>query len=529
MAHQQQQPRPPLPTAIETDANLAVQTDADLEERNWDFRYMSLPGATAMPGIASVSPIRGRRRTATAGEETAEDLQSHTATVEIPADNGEGLLEARPVIDDRVDLAAAQPVNAEEMTQRAQSKQRKERQCQRIGAALLVISILIIVVSTVFGTTNNRADTQTAIMIDVGANNKTLAPTPSPTSSPTSSLLDIDDLPSTTVQAILDPNSPQQKAYIWVAQHPDFRQNMTNWRKKQLLALATFYHSFNHGNGTTWPDSYRWMDYGTHECYWFTSVDNPRSITTWSYEWYYSQWDYTRYFCNCGRLWMPGVAVRPSPWDSNCDAENRFQHLMWYGEVLQGTLPEEISFLTSLLALGLSSQALSGTIPSQIGLMASLSTLDLSKNTITGTIPSSIGLLQSMLSLDLSGNQIESSIPNEIGFQTALSRFAISNNMITGRIPSTIGLTNLTEILAFSNNISNHLPTEIGLLTGLIRIEIMHNSLTGIPTEAGRLKVLQKLDAQGNFISSLPSEMGQLTSLEYLGLSDNSIKGTLPR
>ncbi|KAK2632086.1 hypothetical protein EUGRSUZ_L02010, partial [Eucalyptus grandis] len=85
---------------------------------------------------------------------------------------------------------------------------------------------------------------------------------------------------------------------------------------------------------------------------------------------------------------------------------------------LNGSIPEELSFLSELHGLNLSHNHLSGNIPIGIGNMTSLESLDLSNNHLSGTIPQSISALTSLAHLNLSQNDLMGQIPKGNQIQT---------------------------------------------------------------------------------------------------------------
>ncbi|KAK3422750.1 LOW QUALITY PROTEIN: hypothetical protein EUGRSUZ_G03160, partial [Eucalyptus grandis] len=85
---------------------------------------------------------------------------------------------------------------------------------------------------------------------------------------------------------------------------------------------------------------------------------------------------------------------------------------------LNGSIPEELSFLLGLHGLNLSHNHLSGDIPIGIGNMRSLESLDLSNNHISRIIPQGISTLTSLAHLNLSQNDLMGHIPKGNQIQT---------------------------------------------------------------------------------------------------------------
>lgn len=118
--------------------------------------------------------------------------------------------------------------------------------------------------------------------------------------------------------------------------------------------------------------------------------------------------------------------------------------------VLQGSLPYEMSNLQSLTILDLSDNNLSGQLPSFLGDLAALESLQLGSNKISGSLID-FSTLKSLATLDLSHNSITGTIPSTFLHSVNSSQTVfvdLSANQISGSIPS-----NLTRL----DNLSIHL------------------------------------------------------------------------
>ncbi|XP_073000097.1 receptor-like protein 4 isoform X2 [Typha latifolia] len=83
--------------------------------------------------------------------------------------------------------------------------------------------------------------------------------------------------------------------------------------------------------------------------------------------------------------------------------------------------------------LDLASQGLKGYISDQISLLTNLVSLNLSSNSLEGELPSGLGKA-SLVRLDLSSNQFSGSIPDSFG-STSLQIVLLNNNELDGQVP----------------------------------------------------------------------------------------------
>ena len=199
---------------------------------------------------------------------------------------------------------------------------------------------------------------------------------------------------------------------------------------------------------------------------------------------------------------------------------------------LRGTIPPELSNLSSLRLLNLRHNELTGKIPPELGILADLEVLNLTDNFIEGAIPSEILGLSNLTRLQLGGNLIEDQIPAELGDLTALTHLELDRNRIAGGIPSELGnLRNLRVLSLALNRLSGEIPRELGRLSNLEVLWLAGCSrLSGrIPSELGDIDSLRVLDVAGNVLTGeIPRELGNLGSLERLGLGSNFLTGNIP-
>ncbi|TYI41946.1 hypothetical protein ES332_A01G062800v1 [Gossypium tomentosum] len=91
--------------------------------------------------------------------------------------------------------------------------------------------------------------------------------------------------------------------------------------------------------------------------------------------------------------------------------------------------------LTIFAAIDMSSNRFEGTIPETVGNLISLIVLNFSHNHLTGHIPSSLGNLAALESLDLSCNRLVGEIPSQLTGLNFLEVLNLSDNHLVGLIP----------------------------------------------------------------------------------------------
>lgn len=90
----------------------------------------------------------------------------------------------------------------------------------------------------------------------------------------------------------------------------------------------------------------------------------------------------------------------------------------------------------SFTELNLSGNRISGSIPPEISKLSSLNELDLGYNELSGSIPPEISKLSSLWKLDLSSNLLAGTIPLEMASLSRLTYLYLSDNScLTGGIP----------------------------------------------------------------------------------------------
>ena len=192
-------------------------------------------------------------------------------------------------------------------------------------------------------------------------------------------------------QALQDKDSPQFQAVDWLAQEQmagivAYDSN-SHYDLIQRYVMAVLY--FSTTLGRDWKESLNFLS-TTHVCDWHQSADQQESFSSSS--------------GGSGRL-RYGVECYPNSKDIRL-IDLTLNHL-------QGTIPRELGFLTTLQVLDLGLNALQSTIPSELGLLSThLQVLDLRENKLTGSVPDALTSLTNLDTMLIYINQLTGSIPD---------------------------------------------------------------------------------------------------------------------
>lgn len=207
---------------------------------------------------------------------------------------------------------------------------------------------------------------------------------------------------------------------------------------------------------------------------------------------------------------------------------------------------------TSIIAIDLTQHNLQGTLPNDISLISSLATLELNVNRIIRTLPCGLFFLP-LATLQLSENRLSSTLPACIANATLLETLTLAHNRISGPLPSIVSCTSLRHLDLQNNTIyyeplphlssdmqlqvinlngnrfTGTIPTSWFNATSFTHISLANNSITSSLYGIDKWTQLQFLNLERNRIyGSLPSSLSTLTALSYVYLYNNHLNSTVP-
>ncbi|KAH0735840.1 hypothetical protein KY285_011547 [Solanum tuberosum] len=195
--------------------------------------------------------------------------------------------------------------------------------------------------------------------------------------------------------------------------------------------------------------------------------------------------------------------------------------------------PMPVNVSSSLRYLDLGYTNMRGVLTESFFLPSnSLETLKLSDNDLLkGVFPKTHPSNTLLMELDISGTGISGELPHSIGTFSSLNILNLYGCQFSGSIPDSIGnLTQITELLLSYNHFTGHIPSTISKLKHLRILYLSDNSFSGeIPDVFSNFQKIYYLDlSENSFTGPFPASILGLTHLEYLDMSSNSLSGPLP-
>eukprot|EP00977_Amphora_coffeiformis_P026143 scaffold24206_cov250-Amphora_coffeaeformis.AAC.2 len=269
--------------------------------------------------------------------------------------------------------------------------------------------------------------------------------------------------PSSTFPLVGVPGTCQNWAREWLGSNADIMEFSVE-RVRQRFALAVFYCETD---GASWDENDLWVS-ELHECDWNT---------------------------------MAGI--------DPCNRQEEYQILRYSGQQMRGTLPPELSMVSSLWEISLSDNFLTGTIPSDFSKLSELDTFSVAYNLFRGKIPEFLWTFEDLIHLDLGYNLFSGTIPDTLHLtEPNLRDLFLSYNQFSGTIPSTFGQMDWQRLHLDGNQLHGTIPEDIN--AGKLRELLLHNN-----------------QLSGNFpAESFSTEWsGRHSKLEAVTLYQNNLEG----
>ena len=312
------------------------------------------------------------------------------------------------------------------------SEPSSEEQEEPKGVVMPVwLMMTVAVIASVVGATATSAPAaaQPAIPPLIVGQNAPTGPTHLPDIPMPANVPCVDDVACSKLMGAIDPVfPPQTRALInipgtcqnwsreWLRTSKDMMEFQVE-RIRQRFAMALMYCEFN---GDNWLEGELWVS-ELHECDWYTMI-----------------------------------GVDP------CGRHEQYQIIRNYGQQMRGTLPPEISMVSTLWEITLSDNLLSGTIPDDFRKLSELDTFSLSFNLFKGSIPDFMWQFEDMVHMDLAYNFFTGTIPEGVpGNEPNLNVLFLENNDISGSIPADFGQLKWKRLHMDGNQLTGTIPNDL--------------------------------------------------------------------
>lgn len=281
-------------------------------------------------------------------------------------------------------------------------------------------------------------------------------------------------LPPQTRALINVPGTCQNWSREWLRTGKDIMEFEVD-RIRQRFTMALIYCEFN---GDNWLEGELWVS-DLHECDWYTMI-----------------------------------GVDP------CGRNEQYQILRNYGQQMRGTLPPEISMMSSLWEITFADNLITGSIPTTLAKLSELDTLSLSFNLFKGPIPPFVWQFEDMEYLDLGYNFFTGSIPPTVDLTSPnLHTLKLEHNDMGGPLPDSLGSFEWTKLHLNGNQFTGTVPQNLNA-PRVQEVLLDNNRLTGpFPVSsfanehAGRVSKLEQLSLHNNQLSTTKEEMEEICRL----------------
>jgi Leucine-rich repeat (LRR) protein len=177
-----------------------------------------------------------------------------------------------------------------------------------------------------------------------------------------------------------------------------------------------------------------------------------------------------------------------------CNRVEQMEMIRIHSNGLQGTLPSELSIVSTIYELTLSDNLITGTFPTDFAKMTELDTFVIAFNQFEGQIPGYFFRFPDMVYWDIGFNKFEGSLPDDIPRRMPdLQVMFAENNQLSGPIPSNLGTLDLKRVHLDDNALTGTIPSELGSPPNLQQLFLHGNQLNGpIPDSLANSKKLSE-------------------------------------
>ena len=210
--------------------------------------------------------------------------------------------------------------------------------------------------------------------------------------------------------------------------------------------------------------------------------------------------------------------------------------LLLYANNFEGQIPDGFRNLTLLENLYLDENSFSSFTPLLFyNSFAHLKFLDLSSNNLQGTIPDDLGNVTSLVTLDLSANQLEGPIPTSFGYLCNLRVIQFSYLKLNQHINEILDILapcishGLTTLEIENSQISGNLTNQFEVYKNIATLNFYGNKIGGeLPISLGKLSLVESLFLSNNQLSGNPFEsLRSLSKLSHLDIGYNRFEGVV--
>jgi len=241
-------------------------------------------------------------------------------------------------------------------------------------------------------------------------------------------------IPPGTAELFDIPGSCQSKARDWLRTGEDVLE-FDGERIRQRYAMTVF---FCEQDGGEWLENDMWLS-DLHECDWYNMI-----------------------------------GLDP------CNRVEQMEMIRIHGNGLQGTLPSELSIVSTIYEFTASDNLITGTFPPEFKSLTELDTLAIAFNQFSGEMPAYLLRFPDMVYWDAGFNKFEGTLPQDIPEQMPdLQVFFAENNKFSGTLPANLGTLDLKNVHLDDNDFTGTIPSSIGDPPNLKTLLLHGNMFTG--------------------------------------------------